>query len=174
MPSCERRKTPLIEHKTPDHQDANVNRLLPWYWVPVILWVGFLFLMSTGAYSDRNTSSIIGHILRFFAPAISETQIDAADTILRKLAHVTEYFIFGMLLFRAFRFGSLEPRMWQWAFSSLMVLVICAVMDEVHQSFVPERTASAADVVIDTTGGILALCISVLRFHRHRKRKWAP
>jgi VanZ family protein len=76
-----------------------------------------------------------------------------------------------MLLFRAFRGGSLEPRMWRWAFSSLLVLVLIAAFDEVHQSLVPERTGSVIDVVIDAVGGVLALSVSVFWFHRQHGRK---
>ena len=141
------------------------------YWLPVVLWVIFLFLMSTGMYSEQSTSSIIEPLLRFFAPSISAGTIESLHTMIRKLAHVTEYFIFGMLLFRAFRGGSLEPKVWQWALSSLLVLVLLAVADEVHQSMVPGRTGSVVDTLIDTVGGIIALCASLMWFHwRHLRR----
>jgi VanZ family protein len=127
--------------------------------------------MSTAAYSEQSTSSIIEPILRFFSPSISARTIELLHAIIRKLAHVTEYFIFGILLFRAFRSGSLEPNVWRWAFSSFLVLVFFAAMDEFHQSLVPERTGSVVDVMIDALGGVLALCVSLFWFHRRHGRR---
>jgi VanZ family protein len=139
------------------------------YWVPVVLWVGFLFVMSTDLFSSQATFPIIERIVRFLDPSISARQIDLLNTIIRKLAHVTEYFIFGILLFRAFRGGSAEPQALRWAFSSFVVLALLAASDEFHQSFSAERTASIVDVTIDSFGGFLAQCVSVFWFHWHRR-----
>jgi VanZ family protein len=95
------------------------------------------------------------------------------NTIIRKLAHVTEYFIFGILLFRAFRGDSLEPRALSWAFSSFLVLALLAASDEFHQSLTAERTASIVDVGIDSFGGFLAMCVSAFWLRRDRKRNVA-
>jgi VanZ family protein len=143
------------------------------YWVPVFLWVGFLFLMSTDMFSSHATFPIIARILRLLDPSISARQIDLMHAIIRKLAHVTEYFIFGILLFRAFRSGSLEPRALNWALSSLVVLALLAASDEFHQSLTVERTASIVDVCIDSFGGFLAMCVSIFLFRRNRKRNLA-
>jgi VanZ family protein len=145
----------------------------PSYWLPAVLWVALLFLMSTGAYSMQSTSSIIEPVLRFIVPSISARTIDFVHSVIRKLAHLTEYFIFGLLLFRAFRSGSDQSQVRRWVFSSLVVLVLFAATDEVHQSLVPDRTGSVVDVVIDTAGGILALCVSALWFKQNRKMKKA-
>lgn len=139
------------------------------YWIPVFLWVGFLFLMSTDMFSAWATFPLIARILHFLAPSISARQIELLHAVIRKLAHVTEYFIFGILLYRAVRSGSIEPRSWRWAFSSLVLVVLFAVCDEFHQSFVATRTPSIVDVGIDTFGGVLALCASVLWFRCHRQ-----
>jgi VanZ family protein len=143
----------------------------PKYWIPVILWTGFLFLMSTDMFSADATFPIIARILRFLDPSISARHMEHLHTIIRKLAHVTEYFIFGILLFRAFRSGSVEPRALRWAFSSLLVLALLAASDEFHQSFSAERTASIVDVGIDSFGGFLSLCASLFWFHRQRQKK---
>ena len=52
---------------------------------------------------------------------------------------------------------------------ALIVVVLCAAIDEFHQSFVPTRMGSYVDVGIDTAGGILALFVIAL-CHRHRKK----
>jgi len=139
------------------------------YWFPVLLWIGFIFWMSTGMFSAQNTYLFFEPLLRFFSPSISQKEIIYFHLILRKFAHLTEYFISGILLYRAFRNGSDKKREWIWASSSLLVVVIIAAGDELHQSFVAARTASLIDVGIDITGGFLAQCVSVFMYKCRRK-----
>jgi len=126
--------------------------------------------MSTAMFAAQNTSSIIEPILRFLMPSISHKELEHIHFLIRKLAHVTEYFISGLLLFRAFRSGSEERHAWRWALYSFLVLVLIAATDEYHQSFVSERTSSIVDVGIDSIGGVLALVVSTLnrRFARSK------
>jgi len=139
------------------------------YWFPVLLWMSFIFWMSTGTFSAQNTSLIIEPLLRFLMPSISAEKADMIHGVIRKLAHVTEYFILGILLFRAFRGGSRELGILRWAVSSFLVVVLYAVSDELHQSFLSTRTASLFDIGIDTLGGILAQSPSALWSHHHLK-----
>lgn len=138
------------------------------YWFPVFLWMSLIFWMSTEAFSVQKTSFIIESVLRFWAASLSEKEVRMIQAITRKLAHVIEYFILGLLLFRAFRSGSAGGRNRSWAFSSLVVVVLYAAGDEFHQSFVSTRTASIVDVAIDVMGGILAQGASVLWGFRHK------
>lgn len=87
---------------------------------------------------------------------------------IRKLGHVTEYFVFGLLLFRAFRDDTKESRTLRWAFFSFIVLTLYAASDELHQSSVSNRTASVYDIGIDVLGGVIALGLSAfLHLRRH-------
>ncbi len=133
------------------------------FWFPVILWMCFIFWMSTAMFGAQNTSSIIEPILRFLMPSISHRELEHLHFLIRKLAHLTEYFISGLLLFRAFRGGSDEHHAWRWALYSFLVIVLIAASDEYHQSFIPDRTSSIFDVGIDTVGGIAALAICTLK-----------
>ncbi|HWR58400.1 MAG TPA: VanZ family protein [Thermodesulfovibrionales bacterium] len=145
------------------------NRILI-YWSPVILWMGFIFWMSSGTFSSDNTSSIIKPFLLFLFPRISPQEIDMVHGIIRKCGHVGEYFILGLLLFRAFRAGSNESRMRRWTSSAFLVVLLYAASDELHQSFVATRTASFFDIAIDAVGGVLAQGVSALRQCRHKKQ----
>ena len=138
------------------------------YWVPVILWMSFIFWMSSETFSSQNTASILEPVLRFLVPRISPQRIDLVHAFFRKAGHMIEYFILSLLLFRAFRGNSASSWNWKWPSLSLVILVLWAVLDEFHQSFVPTRTASAVDVGIDTAGGSLA---QLVIFFEHRLRK---
>ena len=87
--------------------------------------------------------------------------------ITRKLAHFTEYAILAFLAARAF---STSPRPGirnRWFLISLILIVIWALADEYHQSFVPSRTGTVIDSFIDIAGGLTALLVI-------RRRKGAP
>jgi VanZ family protein len=140
------------------------------YWLPVILAMVFIYWMSTEDFSSKSTFHIIEQIIRFFAPSISRKQIIMINGVIRKSAHVIEYLVLGILLFRAFRAGSHERRWWRWAGSSLAVVVLYAMTDEFHQLHVPVRSASLVDVGFDTFGGFLAQCISIFYYDRQRSK----
>lgn len=145
------------------------NRNFIKYWLPVIFWMFFIFWMSTEAFSFQNTFSWIETVLRSLIPKISYQNMGLIHAFLRKAGHVAEYFILGLLLFRAFRGGSTAAWRWAWCFSAIMIVVLWAAGDEFHQSFVPTRTASAMDVGIDIAGGILAQFVSAL-WHLYRRK----
>lgn len=139
------------------------------YWTPVIITMACIYWMSTDTLSSRSTMHIIEPILRFIAPSLSRKEILMIHGMIRKAAHVIVYLILGILLFRAFRAGSNERRLWRWASSSLAIVVLYAMTDEFHQLHIPMRTASLVDVGFDTLGGILAQCISVICYERQRQ-----
>ena len=139
------------------------------YWLPVILWMSFIFWFSTETFSAENTSFLVEKILPFLIPGISSEEAAWIHTFIRKAGHVTEYFILGLLAFRALRGGSTASWNWRWSFFSLIVVMLWAAIDEFHQSFVPTRSASPVDVGIDITGGILAQFVIALCY-RYRKK----
>jgi len=86
-------------------------------------------------------------------PNTSAETLATIHFITRKIAHFTEYAILGVLAARAFRSS---PR---WFLISAVLIVVYAFIDEYHQSFVPSRTASVFDSLIDMAGGITALIV---------------
>ena len=110
-------------------------------------------------------------ILRFLAPKISSQEINLIHGLIRKAAHLIEYFILGLLLVRAFRGDFTESWKWRWSFFAVMVLILWATTDEFHQSFVTTRTASTLDVCIDAAGGMLAQLVCAL-WHRYRRKEF--
>lgn len=139
------------------------------YWFPVILWMCFVFWVSTEAFSSQNTFSLVETILGFLFPKLSSHEVRLIHAMIRKTGHIIEYFVLGLLLFRAFRGGSTASWKWRWSLFAVIGVVLWAVSDEWHQSFVPTRTASVADVGIDTAGGILAQFVSAL-WHRYTRK----
>jgi VanZ family protein len=146
-----------------------LNRNFVKYGLPVIFWMGFVFWMSTETFSSQNTFSWVEKILNFLVPNISSHQVSLIHAWMRKSGHIIEYFILGLLLFRAFRGQSIASWKWRWSFFAAILVLLWATGDEFHQSFVQTRTASAMDVVIDTAGGVFAQFVSFL-WYRYRKK----
>lgn len=132
------------------------------YWFPAVLWCAFIFLMSTDVFSSRHTGAVIGAVVHFMTQKIQSQRIEMIDEIVRKFAHIAEYFILGIFLFRAFHLGSKGERVWRSALFAVAVIVLYAAGDEFHQSFVPTRTASFTDVGVDSAGGVMAQIVSIL------------
>jgi VanZ family protein len=74
----------------------------------------------------------------------------------RKSAHFCSYGFLGALSFFSWRATFPAPRLWRFLWAALGVLTAFTAgsMDEFHQSFVPSRTSSFHDVMIDTAGGL--------------------
>jgi len=131
-------------------------------YLPVILWMAVIFTVSTDLGSTRRTSRLIGPVLRWFNPQITDEAIRQVQTVVRKAGHVVGYAVLAGLVWRARRLmlagggGKLD---WDWR-DLWFVLAVCAlyaVTDEIHQSFVPSRQGSAVDVLIDTLGALCGL-----------------
>ncbi len=124
--------------------------------MPVILWMGIIFAASTDLGSAEHTSRFLIPLLHWFHPAISATAIATIQFLIRKAAHLTEYAVLGVLLLRAFR-TSVQG---SFAVQAAIVLAVAAVYagsDEFHQSFIPSRTPSVRDVMIDCCGAVVGL-----------------
>lgn len=141
------------------------------YWLPVVLCMIFILWMSEETFSSQNTSLIIAPLLYFFHPGFTTHQIDVIHGIIRKSGHFAEYFVLGLLSFRAFRGGSSRQWSLRWALSAFLLVLLYAASDEFHQSFVPVRSASVRDAGIDSLGGIVSQLLIGLRYHCRKNRK---
>src|SRR3954466_16103438 len=81
---------------------------------PLLAWIAFIFFASTGEFSADNTSRIIGPLLRWLFPSISEGQLAFAHFLVRKAAHFTEYAILAWLAARAFSTSSVRMLHRRW------------------------------------------------------------
>ena len=132
------------------------------YWLPVSIWLGLIVIGSTDLMSAEHTSRIIGPVLRSFNPDISAETIAQIQFVVRKTAHVMEYAILAALLWRGLRAGvRWQTRMLRLFIAVWFVCAVFAASDEFHQSFVPSRTASPIDVMIDIFGALIGLVICV-------------
>ncbi len=101
---------------------------LAWTWLPVVAWAALIFALSS-------------------VPSLS-TGLGAWDLLLRKLAHLGEYAVLGILLARALP----EP-------AALLAGAAYAVSDELHQTFVPGREGALLDAGLDSVGVLVGILL---------------
>lgn len=126
------------------------------YTVPAILWTAVIFAASSDLFSAQHTGGVLQSIaMAVFGHPLSDLTYELTQFVIRKLAHLTEYGILAALWFRAAR---ADERGWtpRWSMIAVLIAICVASADEFHQSFVPSRTASPLDVVIDTCGAVIA------------------
>src|SRR5579872_5048367 len=114
-----------------------------------------IFSASGDSSSFQHSSRIIAPIVRWLFPGCSEETVSEVVTVVRKCAHLTEYAILALLVWRARRKpvrGDTRPWSGTEAMEALWVTVFYATTDEFHQTFVPSREGCVRDVIIDSSG----------------------
>lgn len=147
-------------------------KLFARYWLPVVLWGLVIFSASSDKASVQH-SRIIEPFIRWLIPDISAAALDHIVFGARKCAHLTEFAIFTLVLWRAFRGTCWRDRpgwLGRVAWSAWGLAVAFAATDEWHQLYVPGRQGSVWDVLIDSIGGAGGLLVFWC-FGRWRK-KW--
>ena len=67
-------------------------------WLPVLVWAGVISTLSTDTFSSERTSALIIPTLHWLIPHASNETLLLIHAVIRKTAHLTEYFILGILL----------------------------------------------------------------------------
>jgi VanZ family protein len=140
-----------------------------WRYGPLVLWILLISFASTNQFSASNTSEILRPLLLWFFPNLSESRLAAVHFLTRKAGHFTEYAVLAFLTRRAFITSSHAFLRRNWFQLGLLLVVIYGLLDEFHQSFVPSRTASVYDSIIDIAGGLTVLLI--FRFYGKNSRE---
>jgi VanZ family protein len=141
-------------------------------WMPVIAWMILIFAGSTDVLSAEQTSRFLVPFLHWLDPQMSWATIREIHFAVRKLGHLTEYAVLAMLLWRGLR-GTLSVALLKVGLIAAVVAAVFAALDEFHQSFVPSRTSSANDVMIDICGAIVGLIVCWMFAQRNVARKQA-
>jgi VanZ family protein len=114
----------------------------------------------------------MSHFLRYWLPLISyavlifiQSQHAVPEEVpswpfLDKALHIAGYALLGALFYRAYgsrRKESSSPR--RLAVTSVVSTVLYGLSDEIHQYFVPFRTADPLDLLADAIGGVIGVLV---------------
>lgn len=128
-------------------------------WILVIVWMGVIFYLShqSASTSSELSTGITVIIVDFIQQIVPLMQYKTSGFtfIVRKGAHLFAYFILGFLVIRAI-LKSVGLNVFN-ATIALLICVLYAISDEVHQLFIPGRSGEVRDVLIDSVGAILGI-----------------
>ncbi|ASS74538.1 hypothetical protein CIG75_05685 [Tumebacillus algifaecis] len=146
------------------------------FWLFLSLaWMALIFYKSGQAYGEQDLRPLLRKLisedtLLFLLPNL-EFYYDGAlvsykdpysmlEFIIRKAAHVTEFLILALFYWRTL--AATTMRRWSALLWTALLAVGYAASDELHQSFVPERTGHAIDVYVDSIGALLLVLWVIL------------
>ena len=111
-------------------------------WLPVAAYMALIFYLSSLPHPDEELPKFL------------------FETLGDKFLHVVEYAVLAVLCYRAFRRAA-GPSAGQYALALTIVAAsLYGATDEVHQAFVPFRTAAWSDWVADTAGAAIGAVIA--------------
>jgi VanZ family protein len=120
-----------------------IKRFLP-YWLPIWLWMAFIYYVS------------------------HQSDVAGIPSKLGYLWHIFAFTLLVLLVYRAFRSYSFSKKD-AYAIAASWT-IIYAIIDEIHQIFVPYRTFSGLDILLDLIGTIF-FGIILLSFFNKTKNK---
>lgn len=155
-------------------------------WILVVCWMLVIFSLSaeTGDVSAARSQEVVEKLAKVLGDL-------AEEGLMRKAAHIFEYLILSVLAYIAmFATKHIQSDV-NWSDSKLIQLksdneiyiafalwitAFGAVADEYHQIFVPGRSASLFDVLLDLSGAcVLMLIIRIIvSIHVYVKDKKSP
>lgn len=135
--------------------------ILPW--VIVVAWALFIFTLShQPAHVSRDVSLATTAIVKETVQTINPDRVvemrDLHSTV-RQLAHVFLYLVLGVLL--VYSLGQRSGVRLRHALVAMIFCILYAISDEIHQMYVPGRTAEVVDVVYDGAGAAAGILIYV-------------
>jgi VanZ family protein len=128
-------------------------------WTAVVLWMLFIFCLSYQPANESNQMStgITEVIIQTTSKIVPKAELSfhTLNHFVRKSAHFFIYFVLGILTINALRrIGWSDYRC---TILALTICVLYAASDELHQLFIPGRSAELRDIFIDSTGAYLGI-----------------
>lgn len=101
-----------------------------------------------------------------------ELTLDKIEHFIRKIAHFSIYTLVGILMMALMSTYNISKS--KQILVSILVGIMYAASDEIHQYFIPGRSAMVTDVLIDTTGvclGALIVLVVLQIYIKIRKKR---
>ena len=144
----------------------------------LVIWLIIIFIFSNdvGSSSSEKSDSVATFIVEVISNITGHdytesdlaNMIDTCIVVVRKGAHFLEYFILGILVINVIKdYKDLNIKI---CLISILLCMIYATSDEIHQLFVPERTGKITDVLIDTAGSSISI-FTYYMIYKFKNRK---
>lgn len=127
-------------------------------WLPVLIGIGLIALESTAYFGANYTSGPLRRLFQALFGPVSDARWEILHHCMRKTGHFLVYGCIGLAWLRAWRMTLPRLRFFTTALLALVGTGLLATWDEWHQSFLPNRTSSPYDVLLDCCGAA-TLCL---------------
>lgn len=146
----------------------------PWVLLFVTMLLIFLLSSQSTMETQQLSKALSEKILEFQALIFGKAGYSGADVEelnwkLRKLAHFMLFLLLGIL--SAYALANSPSARRKWTLTAILICILYAAGDELHQMFVLGRTASLQDVLLDTMGAITGIVLYRWRRRRRDERK---
>ena len=146
----------------------------------VIIWMLVIFNFSSqnGSKSTKTSDVVTSMVVNVTTSVTNKDipreevkkKVEDSTFLVRKTAHFTEYLILGILVLQLLSdYTKINKRM---LIVSLIICYLYAVSDEVHQIFIPGRTAKVLDTFIDGAGSLVGITIYSIYQSKCRKMSY--
>ena len=134
----------------------------------IMLSLTFVIIFNFSNQGGTESSGLSRKVARIIIDQLPQTKklneqakneaVEKSQTIIRKGAHLSIYALVGLLMMNLMCTYKISNK--NKFLITILVGIIYASSDEIHQSFIPGRTAAFTDVCIDTCGAILGSLIA--------------
>lgn len=136
------------------------------YFIPAFILMIIIFSFSSQTGSE--SSSLSGQIVLWIQ---NNLHISIPEIVIRKGAHMSEYAVLTLTFI--YGFYKSEFACSRIFIYSLLSTFLYACTDEAHQLLVGGRAGQFTDVLIDTSGGLIAVIFVYIIYNFIKKRKSA-
>jgi VanZ family protein len=126
----------------------------------VIAWFCVIAGLGGAGFGHDETSRFIGPLLRWLFPDWTNGERAQLHMWIRKTAHVVEYAVAAILIYRALWLTGRARSRAAAALPTLLLVAAVASSDEFRQHFLGGRTGAPWDVALDVGGGIAGLTLA--------------
>lgn len=129
----------------------------------------FILSNQSGSQSQELSDGMIDTAVGDVVSCLPSVTMYGIRSDIRKYAHIFEYAVLGLILFRVIRLlsHSKHPSLFYPLILSAFLCFVTACLDEWHQTFVPGRSGSISDVGYDALGFVPGVLFAALLSFAH-------
>lgn len=137
-------------------------------WWPVVAGIAIIMIESTQMFGADYTSGPLRWCWEALFGPVSQAHWDLIHHLVRKTGHFVGYGAIGFTWLRAWWMTLPGFRFFADAVLALLGTAAVAACDEWHQAYLPNRTSSPWDVLLDCCGAVTVLLLVYLFVHLFR------
>jgi VanZ family protein len=154
---------------------SQTKGLLFWIsaWLPVLVGILIIAVESTETFGSNHTSGPLRRLWEALFGVVADPRWDDIHHIIRKCGHFFAYGFIGLAWLRAWWMTLPKSRFLTDAGLALLGTALIASCDEFHQTFLPNRTGTPYDVLLDCSGALVLELIVYLFARAFRPKRLA-